>query len=307
MNVEVLLATYNSEKFLREQLNSLLAQTYQDFVILVRDGGSTDATLTILEEFRSAHPDKFRLIPSNGRSGFLENFSHLLDAGSAEYSFFCDHDDIWMPDKIEKTLKKLWDLEKQYGVTSPCCVHCDLAVIDETGKIKNNSLHKAWHMGTTPEESGYPVDMPLFGCTLAFNKCLKEKALPIAENCVYHDAWFARIAWHFGHIGFVSAPLIQYRIHRTNVSCGTSSGYPAVLFRYVKNLQMSRKILRRNLLDPLEVFLERYSDELSGYHRKRLQAFAKWRQYGVVRRLYYMLKYKIYANGLIRTVGLLFL
>ncbi len=307
MDVEVLLPTYNSEKFLREQLNSLLAQTYQNFIILVRDGGSTDTTSTILDEFLNAYPEKICLIPSDGRSGFLENFGYLLNASCAEYTFFCDHDDIWLPEKIEKSLKKLWDLEKQYGKNSPCCVHCDLAIVDESEKIVNNSLHKAWNMGTTPEFSGYPVDIPLFGCTLAFNKCLKDKALPLVKNCVYHDTWFARIAWYFGHVGFIPEPLIKYRIHGTNVSCNSTTGYPTVLFRHLRRWREARETLRLNLLNPQEVFLERYSDELPEYHRRRLQVFAKWRQYGIVTRMFYMLKYRIHANGMFRTVGLLFL
>jgi glycosyltransferase involved in cell wall biosynthesis len=306
-SVEVLFATYNSERFLKEQLDSLLVQSYQNFIVLIRDGGSTDSTLSIIKKYQEAYPDKFRFIPSQNRSGFLNNFGNLLNAGNADYTFFCDHDDIWFPEKIEKSLKKLWELESQFGLDVPCCVHCDLAIADSEGKILHGSLFQSWHMSTTPEKSGYPVEVPLYGCTMAFNKCLKNKALPLIDDCVSHDTWLGRIAWYLGHVAFIPESLIRYRIHNSNVSCSSTRRYPAVFFRYLENWKNNRTRLAKNLFDPLEPFLYRYSHELTQFHRERLQILANWRNLGLIKRSFYLLKYKIYSTGIVRTIGLLFL
>ena len=98
MTVQILLATYNSEKYLAQQLDSILAQEFQEFEILIRDGGSTDSTLEIIREFCQKYPGKVTFAEA-GKAGACQNFSRLLELSTAQIVMFSDHDDVWMPDK----------------------------------------------------------------------------------------------------------------------------------------------------------------------------------------------------------------
>ena len=101
--VQILLAVCNSSRFLREQLDSLLAQDMPDFEILIRDGGSADDTMEIVAEYRRKNPEKIKVVGS-GPASAVENFSSLLAASAAPLVMFCDHDDVWKPDKIRVTV-----------------------------------------------------------------------------------------------------------------------------------------------------------------------------------------------------------
>ena len=307
MSVDILLATYNSERFLRAQVDSLFKQTFQDFRLLIRDGGSTDGTLQMIMDLQRENPDKVHIVPSEGRSGFLENFHQLLKASDADYMFFCDHDDIWLPEKVEKCLTRIQQMAVEYGENTPLCVHCDLIMADSNAEELKSSLHAAWNMGSTPLDCGYPIDIPCWGCTMVINRALKELALPIDQACAYHDTWCGRIAWYLGKIDFVDESLIRYRVHNNNASCSSTNKYPAVLFRYLKNFSASRKKLGENLIEPTALFVERFAGQLPDFHRKRLAAFGSWRKRMFLTRLYLMIRYRIYAQGVVRTIGLLFL
>lgn len=307
MSVDVLLATYNSGDFLEPQLESLLNQTYQDFSLLIRDGGSSDSTVNLLEKYQERYPGKIKLIPSEGRSGFLKNFRELMLASSADYIFFCDHDDIWLPGKIEKCLKRIQAMSDEYGSGVPLCVHCDMILADgECNQVKP-SVHKAWNFGRTPELDGYPVDIPCFGCTMVINKTLKDKALPMDDVCASHDTWCGRIAWYMGKIDFIDEPLMKYRVHTSNVSCNSTDAYPAALFNHLKKFKAARKKLADNIIEPCNEFIGKFAEQLPEYHKKRLTAVSSWKKHWLFCRLFLMLRYNIHSNGLLRTIGLLFL
>ena len=306
MKVDILLATYNSEKYINEQIDSLFGQTFKDFRLLIRDGGSTDSTLSIIKELENRFPEKVCIVPSSGRSDFLENFQMLMRSSDADYTFFCDHDDIWLPEKVEKSLNRICSMTEKYGSGIPLCVHCDLMMVDGSGRTVNNSVHRAWSMGYTPERSGYPVDIPCFGCTLVINRTLRDMAMSMTSGWSYHDTWCGRIAWYLGKVGYIDEALIKYRVHGSNVSCGAPRRYPAVLFYHLRNFTDARKKLRKNLIGASAAFAGRFQ-ELPPLHRLRLEIFGNWQKYNIFVRLYMMLRYKIYANGIFRTVGLLFL
>ena len=109
--VEILLATYNSATFLQEQLNSIFSQDYQDWKLLVRDGGSEDETLDILHGYKEQYPDKITLLDPDKKTGARENFSILLSASTAAYIMFCDHDDVWLPSKISISISRMKEYE----------------------------------------------------------------------------------------------------------------------------------------------------------------------------------------------------
>jgi glycosyltransferase involved in cell wall biosynthesis len=134
--VAILLATYNGEKYLDEQLRSLLAQTYRDFVIIVRDDCSGDRTPEILAKWAAAHPGQIRVVSDDhGNLRSAANFSRLMQLCDEPYFAFSDQDDVWLPRKIELMVSEVRLLERKFGTKTPILVHSDLRAVDEDLEI----------------------------------------------------------------------------------------------------------------------------------------------------------------------------
>jgi glycosyltransferase involved in cell wall biosynthesis len=131
--VTILLATYNGERYLREQIDSLLAQTHP-VRVLARDDGSRDGTVSILRDYAERWPQRFALLEDDSGTGHAKwNFLRLTDTAvqipGIDYLAFADQDDVWMPEKIELEMKAMRQLEKRYGATVPLLVFSDLSVV----------------------------------------------------------------------------------------------------------------------------------------------------------------------------------
>ena len=128
--VDILLATYNGEKYIREQIDSILNQTYKEFRLLISDDGSTDGTRDILNEYK-AKDDRIEIFMQEENLGVVKNFEFLLKKVEAKYYMFSDQDDIWKDEKIEKSLKKI---EEGFDL-----VYSDLEVVDENLNVTYES------------------------------------------------------------------------------------------------------------------------------------------------------------------------
>ncbi len=168
MTVDILMATYNGDKYLRNQLLSLQQQTHTDWVLWIRDDGSTDGTLAIIEAFARADARIRYIAEDSGKGlGVGRNFLGLAKYATAEYAIYCDQDDIW----FEKKLEILLDYAaKNFDVLLPCCVYCDAyGYSDQDGVITIPSISRL-HAHNLEEflffNSGYQ------GCSLLFNRTL---------------------------------------------------------------------------------------------------------------------------------------
>lgn len=131
------MASYNGEAYIKEQLESLLKQTYKDWRLLIRDDGSQDSTTKIIDSYCENYPTKIvRIIDDKGNLGYKDNFVELIKHASAEYIMFCDQDDIWLPDKIEKTYEFMRSVENQ-NADVPIIVHTNLYVYHEGKRIRS--------------------------------------------------------------------------------------------------------------------------------------------------------------------------
>ena len=137
-SVIVICSTFNGQKYLKEQIDSLFHQSYKDFKLLFRDDGSSDKTLEILKSY------DIELLPSNENIGVKSSFETLLkyafENSDAKYFMFCDQDDVWNNDKIERTLEKMQELENLYGGSIPLLVHSDLEVVNEKLETLSSSM-----------------------------------------------------------------------------------------------------------------------------------------------------------------------
>jgi len=216
--IEILLSTFQSETYLEEQINSILAQTCTDWKLLVRDDGSSDNTINILNEFKKKYPTKIDLLSiKNEHVGVIKSFEHLLNYSQAEYIMFCDHDDIWLPEKIEVSIRKMIEMEKSNPKT-PILVHTDLTVVNSQAKIIHPSF---WEFSKLNPKllsnfNYLGVCNGITGCTSIINFKAKELCLPFSNHILMHDSWIALCVSKYGKIGYISKPTILYRQHELN-------------------------------------------------------------------------------------------
>ncbi|TMO82046.1 glycosyltransferase family 2 protein [Pseudoalteromonas spongiae] len=219
-SVAVLLATYNGEKYLAEQLESILYQRDIEPHIIIRDDGSSDQTLAIVDTYVSRYPNQITIIKKETASnGHLANFSALCEyALATPFQFFCfaDQDDVWHETKVKCLLTRL--AEAQSNIDTPVLVHSDLCVVDENLNLINSSFVQ--YQGL-PDPATH--DFPLFchqnvvtGCATLFNRALLEIATPLPDKVIVHDYWFALNAKVFGKLIFEGKSLVNYRQHNVN-------------------------------------------------------------------------------------------
>jgi glycosyltransferase involved in cell wall biosynthesis len=220
--VDILLAAYNGEKYLQEQLDSLLAQTHGYWRIIARDDGSTDGTIKILQEFAQAHPGKLEIIHDRfGNLGAGRNFGKLMEYvhehSDAAYLMFCDQDDRWYPDKIEKTLKAMHALEKENKPNLPLVVHTELHLTHANGSDMGLNMHTSTRVkdGTLKNQM---LRRSMWGCTMMLNRPLLDLAVPMPESVYAHDEWAGLLARSVGKHHFIAEPTMDYRQHAANVS-----------------------------------------------------------------------------------------
>lgn len=219
--VAILLSTYNGSRYLSQLINSVLEQTYTDYSIFIRDDKSKDETPIILSEFANEN-DNIYLIESDSNLGSKRSFFRLLECVDSELYMFCDQDDVWLPDKIEKMVSEYNNVYESNKCV-PIVIHSDLMLVDKDLKIISDSY---W------DYCRIPVDMPhnyhLFchfgdvtGCAMLFNSKSRECILPFLStelpSYIYHDYLVALLSVkNNGIIVPVHQSLIKFRRHGEN-------------------------------------------------------------------------------------------
>lgn len=211
--VDILLATYNGENYIREQIDSILNQTHKEFRLLISDDGSTDKTRTILEEYKNKD-SRIEIFFQENNLGVVKNFEFLLKKVEAKYYMFSDQDDIWKESKIEKSLNKI---EEGFDL-----VYSDLEVVDENLNVTYESYWKL--KGIYNKVKKYNNFEALYlnnfitGCTMISKKELINSFMPLPNTSkfVLHDYWISLIISQNGKITYIEEPLIKYRQHKNN-------------------------------------------------------------------------------------------
>jgi glycosyltransferase involved in cell wall biosynthesis len=301
--IAVLLSTYNGEKFLGEQLDSLLAQSHKNFILVVRDDGSRDRTVSILESYAGDHPERIHLISRDGvNMGASASFAFLADyvLKSKEllglksiYMMFCDQDDTWFPEKIEKLLAAMLATEADNGSTLPIIVHSDLEVVSEQNMVIAKSLIS--YQGLEIERNSFPnlvISNLVTGCTALINEPLAEKALPIPEKAIMHDWWLALVATAFGKLVYLDTPLVHYRQHGNNTIGAKEFTKVSVVSMSLWSRILARKPSEHLIEVSIQAaeFNRRYGSQLSGRERLSLRlCIGMGIKIGIVQRLIYRL------------------
>ena len=219
-SIAILLATYNGESFLREQITSLLTQTYDDFIIYISDDLSSDSTPLIISDFCNKFPSKIINIGNNVHFGNArDNFFHLLLQIDAPFYFFCDQDDVWKKDKINKIMSvyKKYEDEKL-----PLLIHSDLDIVDSDLNLINTSFMNYTKTKKIMNWKQYLVENNnVVGCSMGINNSLanlyKKNYMKVDNTKIFmHESFFAHLASLAGKILFIDESLVQYRQHGNN-------------------------------------------------------------------------------------------
>ncbi|SFA42233.1 Glycosyl transferase family 2 [Pedobacter suwonensis] len=218
-NIVILMATYNSQQFLRPQLQSIVEQSFRDWKLYIRDDGSQDNTLEIIQDFVNKDERITLINDRQSNMGAARSFMLLLENIEADYFFFCDHDDFWLPEKVERSMLEMKKLERQHQQV-PIIVHSDLYVVDHELNVVNQSFWKS--SGIKPkflaEKNIIQVFNCVTGCTMVFNKAARNCSLPYHSMAPMHDWWITiKVLQNKGIVFGIDDPLIYYRQHLSNV------------------------------------------------------------------------------------------
>lgn len=307
--VAVLLATYNGERFLKEQLDSIFAQTYSNILVYARDDCSVDCSRDILDNYAKKYPEHLVVLPRGERLGARGSFSCLMGFCDADYIFFCDQDDLWVPNKIESGLRALVELESINGTNIPALIHSDLKVVNENLQVIHDSFWRYQHLnpdnGTTLNR--LLVQNYVTGCTMGINRALSQLAFPVPEAAVMHDWWIALVAASFGVIRHLDAQTILYRQHGRNEKGAKAWTFGFVFGTFIRNMNASGDIVEslRFSRDQAAAFHRRYSDRLDPVLERMVHAYAYLDEYNILQRRMVLLKYRLLKSGTMRNLGLM--
>lgn len=294
--VAVLLSTYNGHKYLSELIKSIQNQTYTDWKLYIRDDGSRDDTLEIIKAFMK---EDNRIIYLNdekkGNLKPMKSFFRLLELVNADYYFFCDQDDVWLPDKISNMLKEI-----KKDNSRPELLYCGLKVVDsKLNPIENNFESIIGVMKGRDRFIGN--EMP--GCTVLINKSLRDMAVESTndfENIVMHDWWLALIGETFGDVQFLNKKFVLYRQHGDNV-CGAGKKGSIWSKVFQKGAFSKRQELVKQTYLQTKKFYQLYKDKLDSNDKIFFQDFLNCSLKGWVYRIKILNKYKLNSSSFLRT------
>jgi glycosyltransferase involved in cell wall biosynthesis len=268
--VEVLLATYNGDRFLREQIDSLLQQDYAQVRVLARDDGSSDTTVNILNEYAKRFPERFTVLQEGKATGHPKlNFLCLMQSSTAEYLCFSDQDDVWLPDKVGVSMAAMKKLEEAHGRTSPLLVFTDLRVVDARLQLVHPSF---WKRGDLNAKNIHRLARVLSenvvtGCTAMINRQMCELAMQLPDETPMHDRWIGLLAASLGAAAAIPQQTVLYRQHESN-AVGSREAERSVTQR-VGKIRSADNRLRERLKSEAQV------EALLRLHAERLESRAK--------------------------------
>lgn len=207
MRISIAMATYNGAKYLREQIDSILNQTIQDFELVVCDDCSTDETFSILKDYEK-NDNRIKVYQNPNNIGFKKNFENVIGKCQGDLIALSDQDDIWTEKHLERLLEEM-DNKVQIVCGRP------LFVDEQIRELP--SKYDYFKMGYVPQTNEDHARHILLGvssyqgASMLIQKSFFEMALPIPEGVNYHDSWFAALACFSGGLKYVDEPLMWYR------------------------------------------------------------------------------------------------
>lgn len=305
--VAICMATYNGERYLREQIDSILSQTYENWVLFIRDDHSGDRTPEIIQKYTVEYPEKIIQItdPSLEGGSAKQNFASVLAWVSCKYAFryfmFADQDDVWLDTKIEKSLRLMRKQEAQSH--RPLLVHTDLQVVDQDLTVIGESFFAYRTLNPMVTDLRHLlIQNNVTGCTMLWNKALNDLLDLQNEAVAMHDWWIALTACAFGEICVLKEATVCYRQHRNNVVGATKVNSIGFILKRLANIGYVRKTLRM-AVEQAAYFVYRYSDQLDDECKHILQKFSALYSHNKFVRMLTVCRESFLKQGWIQIIG----
>jgi glycosyltransferase involved in cell wall biosynthesis len=299
------MATYNGGAFIARQLNSLLAQTYTNWQLWIRDDGSMDKTLDIIKAYMERCSNIRLIINKSEVKGARSNFSALFDLArqdeTVQYIMFCDQDDIWKADKIERSFFAIQDIETNFS-GEPALIYGNLQLMGENDRFIAGELKLKHHIHLRNLISYNYV----FGCTMMLNRALIDEIEIIPSTAENHDYWIALVA-SLHHSRFIQGKLICYRQHGQNTSGNIvgNNGFLSRIERHFLSPQKEISMLRSRYV-MLTDFFSRYQQKMSPEYRQLLHDYLKAYDKGRLTVCYEITRNRIFRKGFFQSLALIY-
>lgn len=294
--VAVLISTYNGEKYLREQLDSILNQTYKNIEIVIRDDGSNGSTLDIIKEYSQKHENV--TLKQGTNIGFIKSFFKLLEIAHADYYAYCDQDDIWLPNKLELAVKLLDSADN----TKPNLAFGNSDYYDENmNLLGEGEKHKTFSF----QNSLY--ECVTQGMTMVINQKAKEIIIEnLPEKCFFHDWWTYMICSGMGEVLYSDETVVKYRRFQKNATAEGQNVFKIFLWRIEKLItDNGMKDIKAQQMEYKKMFYHKLPDE----NKKLLDIFVqeKYNFFKAIRKIGYpqKLRRKLIDDIMIRILFLL--
>ena len=291
--IDILLATYNGEKYLKEQIDSILNQTYKNIRIIISDDCSTDKTREILQEYEKKD-ERISVYYQKQNLGCVKNFDFLLQKVENKLYMLSDQDDIWLPEKIEKSVKTL---EKE----NADLVFCDLEIVDEELKTINSSFCKSMKLDKKIKKciSSYKMQYLyncITGCTILSKKEYIKDILPIPTKSkhIIHDHWIGLVVLlKNGKVAFLDESCIKYRQHRENQVGVKKKSYGYDKIEDVRNLFIE---VKEGIFETYIENNEKFPEKLQKLNKQALKYFKSLRNKKYINFRNWNIFHKLYCN-----------
>jgi len=300
--INVILAAYNGEKYITEQIQSILLNFTHlpeyDCHLLVSDDNSSDNTSAIVQRFNQQDP-RIELLDNSKKGGPRENFNYLITHTDADYTFFSDQDDLWLPNKMRLFMDRFVELEQQKS--GPILVHSDLCVADKNLSPVHPSMFTYQNLNRNPNFAALIVSNSVTGCVMALNRelLIDVQNSRIGES-IMHDWYIALLASATGRLNFIDHSLILYRQHGNNQVGAKSASLRDMLFggSIKKKMALTRESVLKTRAQA-QLFLEDHGQRLKPEDKALLQDYVESFEKGSFSR------FKLFNNRGIRKSGML--
>lgn len=306
--ITVLVAAYQGEAYLREQLDSILNQTVPGLQVLVSDDGSTDGTWDIIEEYVHRHPGQVEGLRHEKTEGktlhpAAANFFWLLSRAEGDYVLLSDQDDVWEKNKVEILLEAMKQAEAEQGAEMPVLVYSDAVVVNRDLKEIAPSFFAYQHIGCDRTKlSQVLVENPVTGGALMMNGKLLHYLKQAPEACVMHDWWIALAAAGFGTTICVKEPLYLYRQHGKNTLGAQETGSGKDICRRLARGEQVKENYRQ-MFSQASCFLEQFGGQIDREQAETLQAFLSLPYQTPMERLRTIRRHGFYKSSRIQTLA----
>ncbi len=299
--IEVLMAVYNGSAYIREQIDSILNQTYENWHLTISDDGSTDGTDLIADEYAAKYPEQITRVYSGVRFGNArDHFMWLSENCTSRYMLYSDQDDVFNPEKMSRLMDAMQNAERQWGRDLPILVFSDQTVVDEKLNVIEPSLMRCQKQAFDSfDYHALLIQNVVTGGAMMVNRPLCSLAVQCRsrERIIMHDWWMAATAARFGKIIYLDEPLSLYRQHGGNSVGAKRVGSAGYIAGMMGNLRGVREMILRKK-SQAGVFEDTYTALLTAEDRQFLSRMKQSRS-GI--RFY--LKNRGYIHGFFRFMG----